>query len=188
VVNGRSVSDMSPEELGIEEGNRVVTKWVNSPDVVVYPLGDGFTEPEGFESIGADFEGAFELLGVVMVPALSEEVVSLRAPLNLTLYWRVGSAAIETPYPSNPAVLSSFVHVSGEDPSQIVAQYDGWPTAISGLEMGDVIAQPVTMHVTQDAPKADYFVRVGLYSPQSGQRLILVDGGDSAVVDRLFLE
>ncbi|MBE2225285.1 MAG: hypothetical protein IAF02_27355, partial [Anaerolineae bacterium] len=186
VVNGRSVSDIPSQELGITGSNRVIAKWVNAPDVVVYPLGEGFVEPAGFAQVGADFEGAFTLLGVAPLPELAEggELVP-GEPLNLTLYWQVGSGDVAMPKPSQAAPLAAFVHLSGADPSQIIAQYDGWPTALSGLESGDIIAQPVTLFVSSEAPSADYFVRVGLYSPQSGQRLVVSDGSDVVVVGQV---
>ena len=78
------------------------------------------------------------------------------------------------PRPSQAAPLAAFVHLSGADPAQIAAQFDGWPTALTGLEPGDIIVQPVTLSVQETAVPGDYAVRVGLYSPQSGQRLPLV--------------
>ena len=66
---------------------------------------------------------------------------------------------------------TAFVHLSGEDPSQIVAQYDGWDAALTGLEPGDVIIQHVTLSVPPEVPAGRYFLRAGLYSPQTGQRL-----------------
>jgi hypothetical protein len=95
-------------------------------------------------------------------------------PITLTLYWQVGSGHVETPRPSQAAPLAAFVHLSAAtDPAQIVAQFDGWPTAVTGLETGDVIAQPVTLTIRPDTPPGDYVVRVGLYSPQTGERLAL---------------
>ena len=167
VVNGRSVSDISPDKLGITNGRRVITKWIDSADVQLYPLGDGFVPPTDFRAMNADFDGAFTLIGVSGM----ETAVLPNTPLPYTLYWQVGTNAVDTPSPSQAAPLAAFVHLSGEDASQIIAQYDGWPTALAGLEAGDIIAQPITLFVPADAPPADYFVRVGLYSPQSGQRL-----------------
>ncbi len=195
VVNGRSVSDIPPEELGITGENRVVAKWVQSPDSLVFPLGEGFEPPARFAPIGADFEGAFELLGAALTgggetdtSASSGQAVSPGDPLNLTLYWQVGSAVIDTPNPSRAAPLASFIHLSGADPAHIIAQADGWPTALSGLEPGDVIAQPVTLFIPPDALPGDYFLRVGLYSPQSGRRLLLPDGGDAVMVNTVKVE
>ena len=103
--------------------------------------------------------------------------------LYLILYWHVASGEVAAPYPSQAAPLAAFVHLSATaDPTQIVAQFDGWPAALTGLEPGDVVIQPVVLQVSPAAPEGDYVVRVGLYSPQSGLRLPLVspDGvGDS---------
>lgn len=193
VVNGRSVSDIPPSELGITNGKRLIAKWVSGPDVALYPLGEGFTPPDGFQAVdanfaGANFAGAFTLLGVT-VPEPVEGMIPepVEGPLHLTLYWQVGSADVDTPKPSQAAPLAAFVHLSGADQAQIIAQYDGWPTALSGLEAGDIIAQPVTLAISPNAPPGDYFVRVGLYSPQSGQRLRLPDGTDVVVLGQMRL-
>ncbi len=190
VVNGRSVSDVSPEELGITDNHRVIAKWVNAPDVVVYPVGDDFVEPDGFVPIGADFAGAFTLLGIAPELVEGEPVdgtVSPGTPLNLTLYWQVGVVEVDTPNPSFPTALSAFVHISGEAPSQIIAQYDGWPTALAGLEADDIIAQPVSLFLPPETAPGAYVVRVGLYSPPSGQRLLLPDGKDALIVKTIRL-
>ncbi|NJN54812.1 MAG: hypothetical protein HC804_08715 [Anaerolineae bacterium] len=71
------------------------------------------------------------------------------------------------------------MHLSAADAAQIVAQYDGWGTAVSTLEAGDIIVQRVTLIPAPDTAPGDYFLRAGLYSPQTGQRFPLV-GGDAA--------
>ncbi|MBK8984982.1 MAG: glycosyltransferase family 39 protein [Chloroflexi bacterium] len=65
VVNdGRSIADIAPEELGVSDGRRLIAKWVQAPGAI-YPLGEGFTPPEGFQALGVDFGGALTLLGYV---------------------------------------------------------------------------------------------------------------------------
>lgn len=94
------------------------------------------------------------------------------------------------PRPSQAAPLAAFVHLSGADPAQIAAQFDGWPTALTGLEPGDIIVQPVTLSVQETAVPGDYAVRVGLYSPQSGQRLPLVSpvgAGDAFLLTSVLI-
>ena len=178
VSDGRSVSDIPPEQLGVADGRRLIAKWVQAPGDI-YPLGEGFSPPEGFQAVGADFNGAFILLGVV-----GETAVAPGQPLPLTLYWQVGSGEVAAPRPSQAAPLAAFVHLSGVDPSQIFAQYDGWPAALSGLERGDIIVQPLTLFPAADTPPGETFLRVGLYSPQTGQRLPLVGGaGDFVTLD-----
>jgi hypothetical protein len=172
VADGRSVSDIPPGELGVADGRRLISKWVQAPGDI-YPLGEGFSPPEGFRAAAADFDGAFTLLGYVA----GATAVFPGQPFPLTLYWQVGSAEVATPRPSQAAPLAAFVHLSGANPAEIIAQHDVWPTALSGLESGDIIIQPITLFPASAALPGDYFLRVGLYSPQSGQRFSLT--GDS---------
>jgi hypothetical protein len=60
------------------------------------------------------------------------------------------------------------------------AQFDGWPTALRGLEAGDIIAQPVELAWSSDAAPGAYDLLAGLYSPQSFTRLTVADKGDRA--------
>jgi 4-amino-4-deoxy-L-arabinose transferase-like glycosyltransferase len=85
--------------------------------------------------------------------------------LGLTTYWRV-SGPID---PCTP--LAMFVHVAN-DQSGIVGQYDGWNTAVRGLEVGDVIAQHVRIPISPGAAAGRYALQAGLYSPDSMQRWI----------------
>ncbi len=188
VADGRSLSDIPPAELGVVNGRRLIAKWVQPPGAI-YPLGEGFAPPDGFQPVGADFDGAFGLVGYVWGAEGATAVIHPGDALSLTLYWQVGSGQLETPRPSQAAPLAAFVHLSAaNDPSQIVAQFDGWPTALSGLEPGDVIAQPVTLTVSPTAPFGDYVIRLGLYSPQSGQRLPLVTHPPADALELLRLE
>lgn len=173
VVVGRSVSDIPAAELSVQPGEQVIAKWVQTPDVTITSAADTREFPHNFQQETAVFTNAFTLLGY----ALPSTTIQPGGAAQLTLYWQVGAGHVETPFPSQAAPLAAFVHISGTDPAQIVAQYDGWSTALSGLEPGDMITQPVTINVPADTPAGNYFVRLGLYSPQSGLRLpVTVDG------------
>ena len=167
VVTGEAVADVSPQVLGVTPGGRLVAKWTASPETTIVPAGRDVALPAGFQRVDADFGGAFTLWGYDAQPAQAGP----GAPLHVTLFWRVGSAEAPTPAPATGPPLAAFVHLSAEDPGQILAQYDGWETALRGLERGDVIVQRVTLTVPQDAAAGAYYLRAGLYSPQSGQRL-----------------
>lgn len=91
--------------------------------------------------------------------------------MALTLYWEVGDGEVAMPAPAAASPLAAFVHLSGADPGQIIAQYDGWEAALSGLEAGDRITQRITLSVPAEAPPGTFYLRAGLYSPQSGRRL-----------------
>ncbi len=100
--------------------------------------------------------------------------------LAVTLVWQVKTADIAMPSPTTADPLAAFIHVSSaSDQSDIVAQYDGWETALTGLETGDIITQSVQVQVPEDTPPAVYQLRVGLYSPQSWQRLPVVWSGEA---------
>ncbi|MCB0074666.1 MAG: hypothetical protein KDE20_24540, partial [Caldilineaceae bacterium] len=82
--------------------------------------------------------------------------------------------------------LSVFVHLVPAGSDNAVAQYDGWATALRGLEPGDIIVQPAA--VTWDAlPPGDYELRVGLYSPQDWAREGVGDG-DFVVIGKITRE
>ncbi|MCA9982267.1 MAG: hypothetical protein KDD89_15590, partial [Anaerolineales bacterium] len=157
-VSGTAVSDLSPEALGMEPQSRTIVKWTASDRAQIFPAGS-FVPPDEMVRVGdghtAVFgDGAFGLHGYSLRQNGSE--------LVLTLYWQVGNTAVETPKPTSGAPLAAFVHLSDEaDPSRIVAQYDGWETALTGLEAGDMIAHTVALMPPSDAPPGEYMVRVG---------------------------
>lgn len=84
--------------------------------------------------------------------------------LALVTYWRAGNRVV--------APLQLFVHASGPDGS-IVGQEDRLDVPAYGWRSGDVFAQVNYL----DVPDGDVTISVGLYNPDSGQRLTAhVDG------------
>ena len=91
--------------------------------------------------------------------------------------------------PTKGGPLAVFVHLSGDDPGQIFTQFDGWDTAVTTLEPGDIIEQQVTLWPPAETPSGAAFLRVGLYSPQTGQRFPLVDGrGDFETLGPVIIQ
>jgi Dolichyl-phosphate-mannose-protein mannosyltransferase len=86
--------------------------------------------------------------------------------LTLVTYWRAGDSIV-TP-------LQLFVHVLGPDGS-IVAQDDRLDASAFGWRPGDVIVQlhHLTLAKRSDLSQ-DYTVEIGLYNPDSGERLPVV--------------
>jgi hypothetical protein len=162
--------------------NRLQVKWVKSPDVRLYPLGEGFAPPEGaYSEVNADFGGSFTLLGY----ELGSEILEPGQDFTLSLVWQVGEALMPMPAPTRGAPLSAFVHLIDPVSEKTVAQFDGWPTTLAGLEPGDIIVQAVRVPVPAELDGEHYGVRVGLYSPQNWQRLPLV--GTETPQDSLLL-
>jgi 4-amino-4-deoxy-L-arabinose transferase-like glycosyltransferase len=170
VVVGESVYRLTPQTLGVQDGRRLQVKWVQTVETRLYPLGAGFTPPAGYQAVGANFQDVLTLLGYT--PAVAE--VQPGQSFNLTLYWQVGAQPMQMPAPTKGAPLSAFVHVTTPgDPGQKVAQFDGWPTALRGLEPSDVIGQVVQLDFADEAAPDSYDLLVGLYSLQSFGRLLV---------------
>jgi len=94
------------------------------------------------------------------------------APLALTLYWRA-SAAIATDY-------TVFTQLLGPD-GQVWAQWDNPPQAgrypTSAWSAADTVVDRYRLTLREGAPPGDYRLLVGMYDPQTGQRLpVTVDG------------
>ncbi len=165
-----------PADLGLDRSDtRAMVKWLESPESTVFPLGEGFDRADivRFEEVDLDFGGVFTLIGYAKQPD------SARAgePIELTLYWQAGTEIMPQPAPTRGAPISAFVHVVDGDPAVKVAEFDGWHTALRGLEPGDIIAQRVTLTIDEDVAPKEYDLLVGLYSPQNWQRLTTVQDG-----------
>jgi 4-amino-4-deoxy-L-arabinose transferase-like glycosyltransferase len=105
------------------------------------------------------FNNQIDLIGFKANPVTT----TMGSELDLTTYWRV-SGNIDTCTP-----LAMFAHVAN-DQTGIAGQYDGWNTALRGLEVGDVIVQHVRIPIMPDAPAGIYNLQVGLYATDTGQR------------------
>lgn len=173
VIFGEAAAQRPATELGaggsLQPSQRVQIKWVQSPETALYPLGQGFTPPgdRNYQPIDANFADVFTLLGY------NSDQTSAKAgeTVTLSLVWRKGPALMPMPAPTRGNPLSMFVHVTGADPSQIVSQFDGWRTALRGLEEGDILVMPAAIDLGTAVEAGSYILRVGLYSPQSGARL-----------------
>ncbi|MEM7534968.1 MAG: glycosyltransferase family 39 protein [Chloroflexota bacterium] len=174
VLRGDTSLSVPPEQLMGDADTRVQVKWVAGPDVGIAPLGEGFAPvtPERYKPVDANLNDVFTLLGA----ELSATIIQPDEIFNLILYWRVGTEPMPMPAPTNGSPLSTFVHLTTDDPTQIVAQYDGWRTALRGLEPTDVVVHSIDMPLISNSGEivspGVYHVRAGLYSPQSGQRLL----------------
>jgi hypothetical protein len=85
--------------------------------------------------------------------------------IDLMTYWQV------TGDPDLCDSLAYFAHITTDQPGEIRGQFDGWNIAQRGLEVGDVVVQHARIALQPDTPPGTYQVRLGLYSPDTGQRL-----------------
>ncbi len=87
-------------------------------------------------------------------------------PCRLLTYWHVTAPA------ASP--LSFFLHAVDEA-GKIIAQDDRLDAPARSWRVGDVLVQAHTLHLNHAEPAA---LRLGVYDPQTGRRLLLADGAD----------
>ena len=120
-----------------------------------------------------EFNDSIQLLGY----RLAQERVSPGQEISLVLLWQV-SGDLRPP-------IASFVHVLDED-GQPYTQYDGWGTAVRGLEIGDVIVHYVRIPIPAGTQPGTYRLQLGLYSPDTMVRWQM-QTSDGATNDRIWL-
>jgi 4-amino-4-deoxy-L-arabinose transferase-like glycosyltransferase len=193
--------------LAVSDGPAVVYAWPYGPldllggiappalvEASASPLARGDLEPEpyslytryavqpgatGAESL-ANLNGLFTLRDVSLVQPASDQV-------EIALHWEPQANWLSDA--ARRGLPNLFIHVVG--PEGMLAQYDGplggnlWPAALwqPGLSVGEShvlsLARPFD-------PSRDE-VRVGLYWPDTGERLMVVDELGAAVDDRVIV-
>jgi hypothetical protein len=127
-----------------------------------------FETPQVEYAVGADLNNVAQLIGY----DLPQTTVHPGGAFPITLYWR----ALEQTATS----YATFIHVLGPDGS-IRGQWDSIPGAgtlpTTGWVKGEVITDRYVVPMEPDAPPWEYTIVVGMYDPQTGQRLPVV--GDS---------
>lgn len=124
-----------------------------------------FETPQVEYAVGADLNNVAQLIGY----DLPQTTVRAGEAFPITLYWR----ALEQTTTS----YATFIHVLGPDGS-IRGQWDSIPGAgtlpTTGWVKGEVITDRYMIPMGPDAPPWEYTIVVGMYDPQTGQRLPVV--------------
>lgn len=171
VIVGVPLAALSPDAVGVQPGRRLQAKWSRDAEITIFPGGNGAEAAvASLPRLDANFGDVLTLLGYTADPPQAAP----GATLHFDFFWQVGTAVLSMPAPTRGAPLSFFLHVTGADAADIVAQYDGWPVALRGLESGDIIRQPVTVTLGDDLEPGVYPLLAGLYLPQDGTRLAVV--------------
>ena len=157
------------------------------------PAGRVFHEPLLEYKADANFGGRVRLLGydfgrpaplshrgVVCVP---DEEASQGAVcrVDLVLYWQ----ALE-PLDEDYTV---FVHLVSPGGAELWAQHDGQPDgggySTSRWAVDEVVADPMRIELPAGAPPETYDLVVGLYRPQTGERLLRLGTNGAPVDDKV---
>jgi 4-amino-4-deoxy-L-arabinose transferase-like glycosyltransferase len=121
----------------------------------------------------ANFDGKLALIGY----RIESPRAAPGGALDLTTYWRATGEMGHS--------LAFFAHVLDAS-ERIAGQYDGWGTALRGLEIGDVIVQHVSVPIKPDATPGAYVLQLGVYVPDTMTRwTVRSPSGDLA--DRVLL-
>ncbi len=102
--------------------------------------------------------------------------------LHLTLYWR-SLQAMDESYTVFTHLLDSDSRTWGQKDN--VPQSGTYPTTL--WAEGEVVADGYEIVVKPDAPPGQYVIEVGMYLPQSGQRLPVLDELGQVRGDRILL-
>lgn len=126
--------------------------------------------------IGAEFEGGITLVDGAVLDASPPPGGLVRAGL-----------AWETPVEIRDSFVV-FVHVI-DSGGNLRAQHDGVPGGgllpMTGWQPGQAIIDRVAIQLPPDLEPGTYDLRVGIYFPETGTRLAVEDGGDSALLGRI---
>jgi hypothetical protein len=141
------------------------------------PVARQFTPPRIPHPLEANFDNQLKLLGHT---ALEISETEKGQNLTISLYWQ----AI-----TSPENLTRFVQLVGPDggPNGLVygqndsaPDYSHYPTHL--WQPGEVVLETVTFSLHLERPPGNYTLHIGLYHPDTGQRLPLISGGDHAEI------
>jgi hypothetical protein len=134
------------------------------------PVARQFTPPRVPHPLEANFDDQLKLLGHT-APEISETEEGQN--LTVSLYWQ----AI-----TSPDTLIRFVQLVGSDgliygQNDSAPDYGHYPTHL--WQAGEVVQETVVFPVQAECPAGSYnTLHIGLYRPDTGQRLPLISGGD----------
>ena len=144
--------------LGLVRDGQSVGERVEVGKVVMLAPERNFTAPLMAQMVGATFDGVLRLLGY--------DLEMGTGALHVTLHWQT-LRRMETSY-------KFFVHLDDAESGELVAQADvmphdwGYPT--SWWETGEVVSDEIALSLG-DVPPGRYRLWVGVYHPDTGERL-----------------
>ena len=188
-LDGKSVVYAWPYEPLDVAGLVTPPAWV---EVAPGPPARGDLEPEAYSlysryaiaprTAAATPIGNFDGL----VALMSDTTADLTAldTMSIDLRWE----ALSTPWPTIPPTV--FIHVIG--PEGMLAQYDGplgrglWPAA--GWQPGIIVGERHILSMNRPYDSDTDSVQVGLYWPDTGTRLPVLDARGDPVDDKIILQ
>ena len=148
-------------------------------NVMFHPISIEGTSPRGQPvAVFVNFENVIALVAY----QVDRRSVNPGEGLELTLYWR----ALAKP----SADYTVFAHLLGPG-TRMWAQHDGPPedgrSPTSTWKPDQIVEDRHTLTVAADTPPGVYEIEVGLYSPATGERLLVLGDRDQVVGDHVLL-
>lgn len=161
ITSGRQTISMTL----VDDNDRAVGQPVNAATLEVAALPRVFTAPALANQTNATWNNEISLLGYEYIAGNNGDVP------DLTLYWQA-EQRVEKSY-------KIFVHLT-DSAGSIAAQIDliprNWTYPTNWWEQGEIIADTFSLPINGLAP-GEYDVWVGLYDPDTGERLWLMKNG-----------
>lgn len=124
---------------------------------------------------------AFGEAGVLRAVEVAEAAARPGEPLRVRVTW---SALKPT-----PVAYKVFVHLIANE--QIIAQHDSEPVAdlrpTTGWQPGETLTHQIALEIPADLPPGELRLRIGLYDPDTGGRLLTGDGAEFYVTEPITL-
>jgi mannosyltransferase len=149
---------------------RAESRWYGGVELVVYELG----------SVGAPLRAINARFGDALLlerAAVSSLNVSSGDAVRIELHWRVVAP------PGRDLMI--FVHLLDSN-NRIVAQHDGPPSSVptTAWQPDETRRSRAAVLLPSGVPRATYRLLIGVYDPQTGERLRLEDGRDGVEVEQ----
>ncbi len=160
-----------------EHGYRAWERWYGGVRLVIYA--PSFGDEAVYRPLGVRLGDKIVLDGYRLI----DEEVRAGGIVRLILHWRAEGEVGEE--------YKVFVHLLDEG-GEMVAQRDSEPVGsmrpTSGWEAGEEVVDRYGVLVGEGTPSGRYELVVGMYEPESGERLPIVDEGGVAMGDDVSLE
>jgi hypothetical protein len=168
-----------------------------SPYFTVYDVAapvwpSGTTLPIYYLAAGAPWPAPDMEASQLSLPVSFQEEVSLQSIELLTPALLPGSTLSllttwQVEQDGEPNSLAIFVHLL-DAAGQLVAQQDGLGYPPHTWRAGDQFAQSHSLQLDGALPAGPYWLQMGLYRRDSGERWLMVDGENRPLGDRILLD
>lgn len=171
--------------VGLVREEQPVGERVEVDEVVMLAPERGFTVPPMAQAVAANFGNPSTGSGQAVLRLLGYDLEMEDGALHVTLHWQA-LRRMEVPY-------KFFVHLMDSESGDLVAQADvmphNWTYPTTWWEVGEVVSDEIALSL-EDLPPGSYRLGIGVYHPDTGERLP-ISGASSGFIaddDRLMLQ